>query len=182
MSRLTHETLHTRSPTSPLHTSTTHSSCTPDSGYLRYWWHDAEYIGAAHGSSGIMLALLDACALVPSALTPGQLQRVRTTVDYIRTLRLPSGNYPTQPGKASVAGVVAITTHDHCDPHQDQTNRTTIARWFTNTTHDHKPQSTQTCKTGPRPRPRPPGAVLPRRPRALAPLRSGIRNGAAIVD
>lgn len=76
-----------------------------------------------------MLALLDAYGLVPSALTPEQLQRVRTTVDYIRTLRLPSGNYPSQPGKARgwrrLRRLPHTVTMTHTKPEQ---THTTVAR------------------------------------------------------
>jgi len=78
-------------PDSRLKTTNHHS------GSLRYWWHDTNYVGAAHGASGIMLALLDAQALVPSALSPSHMGRVQATVEYIRTLRLSSGNYPSRP-------------------------------------------------------------------------------------
>ena len=49
-----------------------------------------------------MLALLDAHALVPSALSPQQMGRVRATVDYVRTRRLPTGNYPTRPDQVGM--------------------------------------------------------------------------------
>jgi hypothetical protein len=79
------------------HETHTHTHTHTNSGALRYWWHDTEYSGAAHGTAGIMLALLDAQALVPSALPPSHVRRVQATVEAIRALRLPTGNYPTRP-------------------------------------------------------------------------------------
>lgn len=61
---------------------------------LMYQWHEKEYLGAAHGVSGIIYLLLQICRdpsfphlhpLVNSHLLP--------TVEFLKTKRLPSGNY-----------------------------------------------------------------------------------------
>ncbi|CAG2101605.1 unnamed protein product, partial [Medioppia subpectinata] len=59
---------------------------------LMYYWHEKAYIGAAHGLMGIMALLLEA----KSYLTDEELDKlVKPTIDYILTLRLLSGNYPS---------------------------------------------------------------------------------------
>jgi len=69
----------------------------PDGAF--FWsWHGKQYLGAAHGVSGILVALLDAHTQ-GTALSQEILARIQTTIDYLYSLRLPSGNYPTQPGK-----------------------------------------------------------------------------------
>lgn len=65
-------------------------------GALLWQWHGKHYLGAAHGVSGILMALLDAHT---QRLSQDVLGCIHTTIDYLHSLRLPSGNYPTQPGK-----------------------------------------------------------------------------------
>lgn len=67
-------------------------------GAFMWAWHGKHYLGAAHGVSGILTALLDAHTQ-GTALSQEVLARIHTTIDYLHSLRLPSGNYPTQPGK-----------------------------------------------------------------------------------
>ncbi|CAF3627764.1 unnamed protein product, partial [Rotaria sp. Silwood2] len=59
-----------------------------------YQWHDSEYLGAAHGVSGIIYLLLKVThddsfsnlrSYVQSHLIP--------TVEFLKSKRLPSGNY-----------------------------------------------------------------------------------------
>ncbi|KAF0309504.1 LanC-like protein 2 [Amphibalanus amphitrite] len=59
---------------------------------LMFVWHEKHYLGAAHGISGIMALLMQVPELVgQSALS----ELVRPTVDYLVSLRLASGNYPS---------------------------------------------------------------------------------------
>jgi lantibiotic modifying enzyme len=67
-------------------------------GALLWAWHGKEYLGAAHGVSGILLALLDV-HLQGLRLPDVVLERIQCTVNYLYSLRLPSGNYPTRPSK-----------------------------------------------------------------------------------
>lgn len=67
-------------------------------GALLWPWHGKYYLGTAHGVSGILVALLDA-HMQGAALSQEVLTRIHTTIDYLHSLRLPSGNYPTQPCK-----------------------------------------------------------------------------------
>jgi hypothetical protein len=67
-------------------------------GAFLWAWHGKHYLGAAHGVSGILTALLDAHTQ-GTALSQEVLARIHTTIDYLHSLRLPSGNYPTQVGK-----------------------------------------------------------------------------------
>jgi len=59
---------------------------------LMFVWHDSYYMGAAHGVAGIFFILMR---------TPGFTNNkplkdlVRRSVDYLITLRFPSGNYPS---------------------------------------------------------------------------------------
>lgn len=62
---------------------------------LMYQWHDSYYLGAAHGVAGIMYLLLH----LKHLLTEQELQTlVKPTVDYLVTLKFPSGNYPSSLG------------------------------------------------------------------------------------
>lgn len=67
-------------------------------GALLWPWHGKHYLGAAHGVSGILVALLDAHAQ-GTVLSQEVLRRIHGTIDYLQSLRLPSGNYPTMPCK-----------------------------------------------------------------------------------
>lgn len=70
----------------------TRGSATPP---LYYYWHDSVYIGAAHGFSGILYMLLKCHQL----LTRDELTKlVRPTVDWLISLRFPSGNTPSSIG------------------------------------------------------------------------------------
>lgn len=63
-----------------------------------YQWHDSYYLGAAHGLAGILYLLL----LLKQHLTEQELKTlVKPTVDYLATLRFPSGNYPSSLGSDS---------------------------------------------------------------------------------
>ncbi len=67
-------------------------------GALLWQWHGKDYLGAAHGVSGILLALLDVHAHVGPL--PQEVRiRIHATLEYLHSLRLPSGNYPTRPTK-----------------------------------------------------------------------------------
>ncbi|XP_017775526.1 PREDICTED: lanC-like protein 2 [Nicrophorus vespilloides] len=59
---------------------------------LMYEWHGSNYLGAAHGLTGIVYLLLQA----KEHLKEIELSDiVRPTVDYLATLQYPSGNYPS---------------------------------------------------------------------------------------
>lgn len=59
---------------------------------LLYKWYDSYYVGAAHGLAGILYMLLQAAKyLTNEELT----SLVRPSVDYLATLTLPDGNYPS---------------------------------------------------------------------------------------
>lgn len=61
-----------------------------------YEWHDSLYLGAAHGVSGIMYILL----YLAEYLSQSELQDlVKPTIDYLASLRFPSGNYPSSLGR-----------------------------------------------------------------------------------
>lgn len=59
---------------------------------LMYMWHDSYYLGAAHGVAGIFFLLMRS----PGFTGNSDLQKlVKDSVDYLITLRFPSGNYPS---------------------------------------------------------------------------------------
>ncbi|KAL3268793.1 hypothetical protein HHI36_007889 [Cryptolaemus montrouzieri] len=63
---------------------------------LMYQWHDSYYLGAAHGLSGILYLMLQ----VKEYFTESELNTlVIPTIDYLSTLRFPSGNYPSSMGR-----------------------------------------------------------------------------------
>ncbi|KAK9889522.1 hypothetical protein WA026_006876 [Henosepilachna vigintioctopunctata] len=63
---------------------------------LMYQWHDSYYLGAAHGLSGIIYLMLQ----VKEYLTESELNTlIRPTIEYLSTLRFPSGNYPSSMGR-----------------------------------------------------------------------------------
>jgi lantibiotic modifying enzyme len=65
---------------------------------LMYYWHEKAYIGCAHGLSGIMFMLLEAKDYLKNE---EMLELVKPTIDFILSLRLPSGNYPSSLGNPS---------------------------------------------------------------------------------
>lgn len=63
---------------------------------LMYQWHDSYYLGAAHGLSGILYLLLQ----IKEYLTESELNNlIKPTIDYLSTIRFPSGNYPSSMGR-----------------------------------------------------------------------------------
>ncbi|CAF1198665.1 unnamed protein product [Rotaria sordida] len=61
---------------------------------LMYQWHDSEYLGAAHGVSGIIYLLLKvACDDSFSNLQSYVQSHLIPTVEFLTSKRLPSGNY-----------------------------------------------------------------------------------------
>lgn len=61
-----------------------------------YQWHDSYYLGAAHGLSGILYLLLQ----IKEYLTETELNTlIKPTVDYLDSLRFPSGNFPSSLGR-----------------------------------------------------------------------------------
>ncbi|XP_074601196.1 lanC-like protein 2 [Brevipalpus obovatus] len=64
---------------------------------LKYYWHKHEYVGAAHGYCGILHTLL----LARNFLSQDELTNlVRPTIDYVLTLRHPSGNFQSSAGSS----------------------------------------------------------------------------------
>lgn len=62
---------------------------------LMYEWHDSNYLGAAHGLSGILYIILQAHNYVGiDALN----KLIKPTIDYLVRLRFRSGNYPSSLG------------------------------------------------------------------------------------
>ncbi|CAF1244844.1 unnamed protein product [Didymodactylos carnosus] len=59
---------------------------------LMYKWHNEEYLGAAHGLSGILYILLKATQQF-SYLQQYIGTHLLPTIEYLKTARLPSGNY-----------------------------------------------------------------------------------------
>ncbi|KRX37215.1 LanC-like protein 2, partial [Trichinella murrelli] len=63
---------------------------------LLYKWHGTYYLGAAHGLAGILFTLMR----TPNFCGNVDLKSaVEQTIDYLITLRFPSGNYPSSLGK-----------------------------------------------------------------------------------
>ncbi|XP_048522811.1 lanC-like protein 2 isoform X1 [Dendroctonus ponderosae] len=65
---------------------------------LMFQWHDSQYLGAAHGVSGIIYLLLQA----RKYLTEAELTNlIKPTISFLSTLRFPTGNFPSSlgPGK-----------------------------------------------------------------------------------
>ncbi|KAL5477431.1 hypothetical protein EMCRGX_G024229 [Ephydatia muelleri] len=87
---------------------------------LMYTWHGKHYLGAAHGLAGIMTVLLQVYGLVPS-LQPRIFALVKPCVDYLLSLKMPSGNFPSSLESAGTdklvhwchgaAGVVHMFAH-----------------------------------------------------------------------
>lgn len=61
---------------------------------LFYSWHGKEYIGAAHGYSGILYMLLEAYRY----LNQDQLKLIKEAINFIQGIRYPSCNYPSSIG------------------------------------------------------------------------------------
>lgn len=61
---------------------------------LFYSWHGKEYVGAAHGYTGILYMLLEA----HKYLNEEQLQLIRNAINFIQGIRYPSNNYPSSIG------------------------------------------------------------------------------------
>lgn len=62
---------------------------------LLYQWHDKDYLGAAHGTAGILFMLMQA----RKHLTKEELDEVvRPTIDYLASLFFRSGNFPSSLG------------------------------------------------------------------------------------
>lgn len=61
---------------------------------LFYSWHGKEYVGAAHGYTGILYMLLEAYKY----LTSDQLKLIKEAIDFIQGIRYPSCNYPSSIG------------------------------------------------------------------------------------
>lgn len=55
------------------------------------------YLGGAHGLAGIILSLLDAHAFIQ--LPSQYINKIRATIDYVHSLKLPTLNYPTRPNQ-----------------------------------------------------------------------------------
>lgn len=62
-----------------------------------YEWHDSLYLGAAHGLTGILTLLLEA----NEHLSAREIDKVKQTIDFLITQKLPSGNYPSSLGSSS---------------------------------------------------------------------------------
>ncbi|XP_030766616.1 glutathione S-transferase LANCL1-like [Sitophilus oryzae] len=66
---------------------------------LMFEWHNTKYLGAAHGISGIIYLLLQA----RDYLLEDELNNlIKPTIQFLTTLRFPTGNFPSSlgPGKA----------------------------------------------------------------------------------
>lgn len=62
---------------------------------LMYEWYETYYLGAAHGFTGILYLLLQ----VPEYINKDELNKlIRPTIEYLATLKLPSGNFPADLG------------------------------------------------------------------------------------
>ncbi|XP_017334923.1 lanC-like protein 2 isoform X1 [Ictalurus punctatus] len=59
---------------------------------LLYEWHKKQYVGAAHGLSGIYYMLMQPTAKVNSEILT---ELVRPSIDYVRHKKFRSGNYPS---------------------------------------------------------------------------------------
>ncbi|GAM23125.1 hypothetical protein SAMD00019534_063000 [Acytostelium subglobosum LB1] len=65
---------------------------------LMYEWHESQYLGGAHGLSGILYQLMEALDMFPTELkTEEHVSMIRGTMDFISKRQLPSGNYPSRP-------------------------------------------------------------------------------------
>lgn len=65
---------------------------------LKYYWHDSEYIGAAHGYAGILHTLL----LAKKYINQLDLSNVvKKSIDFVASLQYPSGNFQSSCGSES---------------------------------------------------------------------------------
>ncbi|CAK9293070.1 unnamed protein product [Gordionus sp. m RMFG-2023] len=60
---------------------------------LMYEWHDKEYIGAAHGVSGILYALT--CVIPLNILPEKYILLIKHSISYLSSLQFDSGNFPS---------------------------------------------------------------------------------------
>ncbi|KAK3108649.1 hypothetical protein FSP39_012525, partial [Pinctada imbricata] len=65
---------------------------------LMYQWHEKHYLGAAHGLAGIFYMLMQ---VDDPVIRPYLESLVRPSVDYMLTLRFPSGNCPSSIGSST---------------------------------------------------------------------------------
>jgi len=65
---------------------------------LYYDWHEKEYLGAAHGYTGIFYMLLQAQFLCPGVLKPANEELIISCLDSLLKQRFPSGNLPSSIG------------------------------------------------------------------------------------
>lgn len=78
-----------------IHAGKTHSHKIRHKSPLYYEWHDKAYVGSAHGFAGILYMLLQA----KDFLTDDEMnQVVKPSVDYVFSLKFPSGNFPSSLG------------------------------------------------------------------------------------
>lgn len=61
---------------------------------LFYSWHGKEYVGAAHGYSGILYMLLEAHRY----LNEDQLALIKQAIEFVQGIKYPSSNYPSSIG------------------------------------------------------------------------------------
>lgn len=61
---------------------------------LVYEWHEKKYLGAAHGFTGIMYMLMQASYFEEFEIH----EVVKPTIDFLMSLKFPSGNYPSSIG------------------------------------------------------------------------------------
>ena len=64
---------------------------------LRYTWQGKEYYGAAHGTAGILHALLQS----PASVLKPSLPIIVSTASFLLSQRLPSGNFPSSASSTS---------------------------------------------------------------------------------
>lgn len=65
---------------------------------LMYAWHDKHYLGAAHGLAGIFYILM----MIKDDVIKQQVHElVKPSIDYLLTLRFPSGNCPSSIGSSA---------------------------------------------------------------------------------
>ncbi|KAI6214146.1 LanC-like protein 3-like protein [Aphelenchoides besseyi] len=69
---------------------------------LFYQWHQKEYLGAAHGLSGVLQALLSFWDL----LAEDERVDVKQTLDWFCSIQQPDGNFPSSSGH--IAGVIHL--------------------------------------------------------------------------
>ena len=64
-------------------------------GVLYFQWKGKKYIGAAHGTIGIVNILLQSRPYLSVSID----ELLISTIDYLLSIRLPSGNFPSSEGK-----------------------------------------------------------------------------------